>query len=134
MLGGTEQGIEQLTTQLLNGNATEADSLLQQARTGITASLERLEKMGAFRGDDSLRQAALNYMKTNDDLLKAEYQQAIDLLKGNNTAETEDQLTAILVSANQKRAKALEALVQQQQAFIRKYNLIVGNDMMNRMT
>ena len=116
-----------ITRLLQERNFEEAQSAFQRGRDQTRRSLERLERISAFRGDDSLRQAAIRFVVFYNELFTNEYQEALDLLqKGELTMEESGRLSEILIDISRRGVDVKEDLVNEHLAFIRRYGLIVA--------
>jgi len=91
-------------------------------------SLRRLQRMSAFRDDDALRQAAIDFVAFYDGLFTNEYQHAFDLLQRGApyTMEEADLLFEIKNNIAERGTEVKRHLVNENLAFMRRYNLFIG--------
>jgi hypothetical protein len=99
---------------------------LQEGRDQINASLRKLDKFDSFRGDDSLRKAAISYISLYESLFKKEYETIISLLKKGKkfTSEDESELAKLMETFAQDKRHAKNTFSMIHFDFIKKNGLI----------
>ena len=100
----------------------------QEGKAQTSASLRRLQRMSAFRDDDALRQAAIDFVAFYDGLFTEEYQQMFDLLQRGApyTMDEADLLFEMKNNISKQGVDVKQRLVNENVAFVRRYNLIVS--------
>jgi len=119
-----EKSARNVEKLLKEGNLDAAQISLKEGQEIAKASLGKLERMSAFRDDDLLRQAAINFVAFYDRLFTSEYQEAFDLLKAGITY-TEDRVE-VMEDIYKLEIELRQQLMNEHIAFIKKYGLIAA--------
>jgi hypothetical protein len=107
-----------------------AQTAFLEGKNQTEISLRRLERMSAFRDDDSLRQAAINFVAFYDKLFTDEYEKAFDLLQRGApfSAEEADFLSEIKDNISEQGVEVKLQLVDENFAFVRRYGLFLSRE------
>ena len=102
----------------------EASNLREIALKAAKKAVSDLEKMGAYSGDDAMRQAALNLFRFYENILTNEYAQMVDILyKEDFTDADSEQLGLLVQVVSEKEAPFDEKFQDAQVAFAKKNGL-----------
>ena len=112
-------------TRLLEEKNFEAVRIaFPEGKERTKATLKKLESMSAFRDDDLLRQAAIQFVTFYDGLFSNEYQEAFDLLeKGESYTMTD---LDVINNISERELEVRLHLQSEHIAFIKKYGLIAA--------
>lgn len=116
-----------ITKELQEKNFEKAQIAFQEGKEQTKKSLNKLERMSAFRDDDALRLAAVDFVKFYDGLFNNEYQETFDILKkgGRYSMEDGDRLFEISQDISKHGVEVKQKLISEHFAFIKRYELIV---------
>lgn len=116
-----------ITKEIQDKNFEGAQIAFQEGKDQTKKSLNKLERMSAFREDDALRLAAVDFVKFYDDLFSNEYQEALDLLKKGEkySVEEADRLFENIQKISKKGDDVKQNLIDEHLAFVKKYELII---------
>jgi hypothetical protein len=127
-VSGVERNVLEMARLLGERDFEAALVTFQEGKTQSERSLRRLQRMSAFRDDDALRLAAIDFVAFYDMLFKNEYQHVFDLLQRGApyTSEEADLLLTIKNHIAEEGVEVKRRLVEENLAFIRRYSLRVG--------
>ncbi|MBP5455935.1 MAG: hypothetical protein J6Y37_05510 [Paludibacteraceae bacterium] len=106
-----------------------AEAALQAAKLEADKSLERLQKMESFEGNDELRQNCIEFVDFYKTIFNNEYEQAFDVLRKTDKRTTDDvnKLSEILLSVTTENQFVKADLVKSIKKFCKEYELTITN-------
>ncbi|MDR1729370.1 MAG: hypothetical protein LBR52_01760 [Prevotellaceae bacterium] len=108
----------------------EIQPALESSREHAKKALKKLQAMSSFRGDDSLRLAAVEFAAFYDRLFTNEYQETVNLLQRGApfSMDESDRLFEIFTNVSKEGSDVKEKLIAEHLAFIQRYGLIIQNE------
>lgn len=106
-----------------------AESALQTAKIQADKSLEKLQSMKDFEGNDAVRQSCIEFVDFYKTIFNNEYEQAFDVLRKTDKRTTEDvqKLSEILLSVTTENNFVKADLMKSIKKFCNDYELTITN-------
>jgi hypothetical protein len=121
-----ETSVGKLANQISSKDYDKLRKTYDENLEEVNSTLQKLEKVGEYKGENYLQKAAINYAKTYKEIYENEFKVAIEILtKDKKTYEDGEKIAFILDDVTKSSKEAKDNLLDNIAKFVKEYDLNV---------